>query len=326
MRQKIKVICLLLSILSVSSAHAHKATDTTVNFVTELMKLLTPEEAKQLSFSFEDRERFNFFWTPGSRKGLTLGEMEEKQKEALKHVFQTILSDKGQKQVDAIIAAEAALGVIEDSRNYRNPDKYYITIFGTPSDSATWGLRFEGHHLSINMTFQGNTIISASPLFIGTNPETIPAGPDKGLRPLKGEVDLAFKLYNTLSAKEREIARGSREWFGGFLTSPGERRASLGKPAGIEVSKLPEKTQERVKDLIAVYVGTFSSRFSEKYLQEIYEKELPYLRFYWSGGEKPNQNYYYRIAGKKLLIEHDAMSRGTHIHAAWRDLDIDFGR
>ena len=36
-------------------------------------------------------------------------------------------------------------------------------------------------------------------------------------------------------------------------------------------------------------------------------------------------SYYYRIAGREILIEHDGRSGGNHIHAIWRDIVRDFG-
>ena len=34
----------------------------------------------------------------------------------------------------------------------RDPDLYFISIFGKPSATGTWGWRVEGHHLAINFT------------------------------------------------------------------------------------------------------------------------------------------------------------------------------
>ena len=37
----------------------------------------------------------------------------------------------------------------------RSAPNYYIAFFGEPGSMAPWGLRFEGHHLSYNLTFGG---------------------------------------------------------------------------------------------------------------------------------------------------------------------------
>ena len=284
-----------------------------------------PADARaRAEFSFDDAERFRFRWTPGRREGVRLDELGEDQSHALQDFFRTVLSDAGVRKVDAIIASEAALGVIEGSPDYRDPDKYWTAVFGRPGGDA-WGVRFEGHHLSVNLTFRGTDIVSATPLFLGANPETVPSGPDAGLRALRDEVDLAWSVYESLDAGQRDRARGSEEWFDGFLTSPGERRADLGKPAGIPVGELGPEQQDRLRRLIAAYVDTIAPRYAAPYLEEVFANEWPSLRFYWSGAEAPGDSYYYRIAGARLLIEHENRSRATHVHAVWRDAERDFG-
>jgi len=285
---------------------------------------LPPDVRVNTTFAYDDPERFRFRWTPGRREGVRLDALDDDQKHALQDFFRTVLSDAGVRKVDAIIATEAALGIIEGSPDYRDPSKYWTAVFGRPGPDA-WGVRFEGHHLSINLTFRGAEIVSATPLFLGANPETVPSGPDAGLRALGAEVDLAWAIYESLDTQQRARARGSDEWFEGFLTSAGERRADLGKPAGIPVAELTQDQQERLRRLIAAYVDTIAPRYAVPYLEQVFEQEWPSLRFYWSGAEARGDSYYYRIAGTRLLIEHDNRSRATHVHAVWRDADSDFG-
>ena len=45
---------------------------------------------------------------------------------------------------------ETEAGVANASR--RDPGLYYTAVFGKPGDSTPWAWRFEGHHLSINVT------------------------------------------------------------------------------------------------------------------------------------------------------------------------------
>ena len=35
----------------------------------------------------------------------------------------------------------------------RNPEHYFLTVFGQPAESGTWGWSFEGHHFSLNFVF-----------------------------------------------------------------------------------------------------------------------------------------------------------------------------
>ena len=60
-------------------------------------------------------------------------------------------------------------------------DDYSLLISGDPGEGNRWGLRFEGHHLSINLTFMrdqnGNFQVAGTPLFLGAFPMVVPASP-----------------------------------------------------------------------------------------------------------------------------------------------------
>ena len=282
------------------------------------------DQQSKITLEFQDPERYRFRWIPGLRQGVRLDQLNDEQRHQLRDILRTVLSEAGANKVDAIIATEAALGVIENATDYRDPGKYWTTVFGAPGEDA-WGIRFEGHHLSVNLTFEGNRLISATPLFLGANPETVPSGPDAGLRALEQEVDLGWAVYQSLDESQRGTARGAEEWFAGFLTSAGERRANLGKPAGIATDALNDSQQQALKRLIGTYVETITPAYTAGYLKNAFREEWPYLRFYWRGADEPGDAYYYRIAGKRLLIEHENRSGGTHIHAIWRDINHDFG-
>ena len=67
----------------------------------------------------------------------------------------------------------------EERRAKRDPQKYYISIFGEPSDSGKWGWRVEGHHISLNYTIKDGKVVSSTPEFFGANPAFIDAGPGR---------------------------------------------------------------------------------------------------------------------------------------------------
>lgn len=63
---------------------------------------------------------------------------------------------------------------------YHQFGDYTIAIFGRPGDDG-WALRFEGHHISINLTMQkdkdGTYAVNATPLFLGAVPIVVPVDP-----------------------------------------------------------------------------------------------------------------------------------------------------
>jgi hypothetical protein len=72
-------------------------------------------------------------------------------------------------------------------------------------------------------------------------------------------------------------------------------------------------------------VETIAPAYAAPYLAAAFRDEWSALRLFWSGARERGGAYYYRVAGARLLIEHDARSGGTHVHAIWRDLAHDFG-
>jgi len=322
-----RLLCFTASILisHPGPALAHPAGETVTNAATQFLQSLSAEQRGVTLHGFDDAERFAFRWTPGRRSGITLGSLSAKQNDALKTLMHHVVSHARQERVDAILATETALGVLTSSPDYRDPRLYYTSIFGTPAPGARWGLRFEGHHLSINMTFDGDRIVSASPLFLGANPETIPEGPDKGVRALGRQVDLARQAFSALTADQRKLAAGSNEWFAGFLTSPGSRRATLGKPAGIPVIDASTDAQKQLRLLVEDYVRTITDRYADRYLDWFMREEWSTLRFFWKGGAGKGKTYYWRLQGKRFLLEHDGLDGGNHIHSIWRDAKDDFG-
>lgn len=323
-KRLIRLMALLL-FMGGESVLAHPPEETVTSAATQFLNGLSDEARRITLHDYGDLERFAFRWTPGQRSGVPLAKLSAQQNAALKTLLHHVLSHAGQNRVDAILATEAALGVIERRPGFRDPNLYYTAIFGAPEPGRRWGLRFEGHHLSVNLTFDGDTMISASPLFLGAHPETIPDGPDKGLRAVGQQVDLARSALAALTPAQRKLATGSSEWFAGFLTSPGSRRASLGRPAGIAVSEASPQAQKHLRALIDDYVRTIAEHYAERYLEWLAREEWPTLRFYWKGGAEPGASYYWRLQGKRFLLEHDGLEGGRHIHSIWRDTREDFG-
>lgn len=323
--QHIFTLCCLLMAQTISFAHNENASIS--HQVSDWLLSLNSHSSSNVStaqFAADDAKRYQFNWLPGIRAGVRLDALDAKQTANLRNILKTILSEAGALKVDAILATEAALAVISKSPEYRNPGKYYTAVFGKPGDQD-WALRFEGHHLSVNLSFKGEELVAATPLFTGANPETIPTGPDKGLRALEQEVDLAKALFESLNDTQRGLATASDEWFGGFLSDPGSRRPKQAKPIGISTSKLDEEQSTLLRKLIAAYVKTVNDDFAEEYLNSRVNSEWDKLRFYWRGETASGADYFYRIASDTLLIELETQGGDRHIHTVWRDREQDFG-
>jgi hypothetical protein len=151
---------------------------------------LSPELQAKCAFPFDSEERFNWHFIPRERKGITWNDMTPAQ-QALAHAFLASgLSSRGYQQAESIMSLDQILKDMEHGTGpLRDPNNYAFSVFGTPGEHATWGWRFEGHHLSLTFTIVDGQAI-AGPVFFGTNPATVLDGPRKGLRVLAMEEDL----------------------------------------------------------------------------------------------------------------------------------------
>src|SRR5689334_1177388 len=143
---------------------------------------LTPEQRAKATYKFEDDQRFDWHFIPKERKGLPLREMTARQKELATALLCAGLSQQGYIKAVSIMSLEEVLRLIENSStDYRNPEKYFFTVFGTPDEKGTWGYRIEGHHVAQNFTIVNGKAIGG-PSFFGSNPAEVRQGPHKGLR------------------------------------------------------------------------------------------------------------------------------------------------
>ncbi len=165
---------------------------------------LTAEKRAKASFGFNDEERLNWHFVPRVRKGLPLKEMSQSERDLAKALLKTGLQQKAFLKTEAIIGLELVLREIEKgSGPVRDPELYYVSIFGEPTLKGSWGWRFEGHHLALNFTVVNGTMIATAPSFFGSNPALVKEGPKKGLRILAAEEDLARSLVESLDEKQK---------------------------------------------------------------------------------------------------------------------------
>ena len=104
------------------------------------------------------------------------------------------------------MSLDDVLRVMEnDSGERRNPEKYYFSIFGTPSETGAWGYRVEGPPHQPEL-YRGNGRVVGAPSFFGANPAEVPEGPRKGLRALAAEEDLGRAVLQSLDPEQRKVA------------------------------------------------------------------------------------------------------------------------
>ena len=108
-------------------------------------------------------------WKSYERQGLPLKELRPDQKELVHRLLQSSLSDTGYKQTTEIIDLENVLAARSGDPVYRDPERYYVSIYGNPAQEDVWMWTFGGHHVSLHFTTVGDQI-SYAPRFFGSNP------------------------------------------------------------------------------------------------------------------------------------------------------------
>jgi hypothetical protein len=278
-------------------------------------------QRQQVLIAFEADNRLDWHYIPRSRQGLTLAAMRPAQAEAARALLASVLNEPGLQAPENVRIAEAALR--EQQGTFRDPDRYYVAIFGTPGQFP-WGWRLEGHHLSLNVSLPAAGHIAVTPFFLGSHPAAIPSGPHKGLRPL-GQEDLARQFMASLSEADRRTAIIADRTFGDIVAGPG-RESELGQPRGLELARLGGAARNLVEALIDRFVGTLAPDLMAALKQRVMEQEIGRFRFARAGSLTPGQGHYFRVHGPATLIEHDnTQNSANHVHSVWRDLVTDFG-
>ncbi len=250
-------------------------------------------------------------------------------------LLRAALSEGGYDKASNIMLLEGVIRQLEGKdRNWeRDPQKYFVTIFGTPSDSEPWGLSWEGHHLSLNFSIRDGKVVDSTPQFWGANPGTIMdevSGPlKKGTRVLRAEEQLAFDLVGALSDEQRENAliaeKAPKE-----IRFAGDAQVKVDEPEGIAAKDLSEEHQDLLKELVHTYTDAVPETLAKQRRDLIEENGWDDVHFAWAGATKPGIGHYYRIRGKGFLIEFvntqadGAGNPANHIHCVWRDVTGDF--
>ena len=310
---------------------------------------LPPDQQAALRFPFDDPGRRDWHYTPGRRRGVSLAEMAREPARAVHGLLVTAVSRPTHARVAAISGLEDVLDESEGGRTRgaggvprttrgagdaprwhgRHAGDYWAAVFGEPGADA-WGWRFEGHHVSINLTVAGGEI-SSTPFFLGANPARITDHDGRTVsRPLAPEEDAALALLASLDDGQRQRAVVAGEAPPDILSGETADLSGpdhLGWPAGLPATALRPHQVSLLRSLASVYVNRLSADLAEPLLDRL-DRDLPAFCFAWAGPSAiaGGQPHYYRLDGPRFLVEFDNRQNGAnHIHSVWRDPGGDFG-
>ena len=198
-------------------------------FAKSLIASLDDDQTQAALLPFDSMKRVDWHFVPKKqRKGLMLGQMNDAQAVATFRLLRAALSEAGYSKANNVMMLENTLRVLEAKKGKweRNPNKYYLTIFGKPSNEKSWGLSFEGHHLSLNFVCRDGKLVDSTPQFFAANPATIMDDIEtldhfaeaevsgrskaiflgKGKRVLRDEEEFGFSMLHSLNEEQQSIA------------------------------------------------------------------------------------------------------------------------
>ena len=293
------------------------------------LSTLNAEQKAAATFEFTDAERLNWHFIPRERKGLPLKDIEGPALKAAHKLLANSLSEAGYEQALNVMSLEELLYLLEggnreERRAKRDPQKYYISVFGQPGPRGKWGWRFEGHHLSLNYTLEDGQLVSTTPEFFGTNPGSVDAGPGRRIRVLGPEEDIARQILKSAPAAMRAKIwldkKAPADLRGGGVAQP-ETTA----PVGVAYADMTDTQKKLVHELLNEYLKNMPADVEKQRRDLINRNGMDGIHFAWWGGSELNEPHYYRVQGKSFLVEYNnTQNKANHVHSIWRNLSGDF--
>lgn len=297
----------------------------------QFLRSLDSAQRLEAMYPFDGTERYNFHFFPiDDRKGVPLRELNADQRRALFRLLHTGLSERTVRKTDAIRELDNVLKVLEHRKpddHYRDPEKYFLAVFGIPGPHTIWGWRFEGHHVSFTFAAENGKLVSGTPGFLGANPAVVQEGPNKGEEVLKDETAMGYELLHAFTPAQMQQVRVDTAAPGDIITFI-NRKAMIAHPAGMLYAAMTDTQKQLLLRMLRLYIERYTRLFADQMLKEIQAAGLDNLRFAWAGdtAEGIGHPHYYRIQGPTIIIEYDnTQNNANHVHTVIRDLKNDFG-
>lgn len=312
-------------------SHAPAAASRMGAAASKFLDALSTSQREAAAFPFAGDERYVWNYTPVTRNGLLIEEMDEGQRQAAWELMATGLSESANKTAHQIMSIEKELGESEKMENSggrwpRNTELYWFSVFGEPGGSEAWGWRVGGHHVCLHYTIANGELVTSNPLFFGSNPANVKHGDRDGLRTLGDEEDLARDLLTGLRSDLKSVAVVDQEAPADILTKSYRSADPDAAPVGLAYSRMDADSREQLINLIRLYINRSSDDLAGNVWSKIESAGFDGITFAWAGSAERWQGHYYAIKGSKFLIEYDNTQNGAnHIHSVFRDYQNDFG-
>ena len=314
-------------------------------YATELYQSFSKTQKFTALLPFTDTSRVQWNNLPlglRARAGVSVGNMTNQQRQLVHRLLSASLSSQGYLKATSIMHLDELINSFYDSMYVQkqlpeqaytfvkklqwSPKNYYFAFFGSPNEN-TWGFKLEGHHLSINFTFDGD-VISVTPFFVGTDPAEFLTSEYAGWRVLNQEEDLGLRMIRSLTESQKKKAIASQEVPRDIITAAesGKRLVDLW---GITYAELDKQQKELLLAMVREFVFNLEFDKAQAEYAKIEKAGFDKIYFGWIGALGEKKPHYYIINGPTFLIEFDnnggPRESANHIHAIWHEKGNEYG-
>ncbi|MEM9379706.1 MAG: DUF3500 domain-containing protein [Planctomycetota bacterium] len=294
--------------------------------VTALLAKLPDERRAELLLPLDDDERSNWTNVPPGRdeEGLRLGDCGEEQLHAVCDLLATVLSEDGYARSRDILLGDDLLLRDGRPRPGFGAENYWLVLFGEPAVGGEWGLQLDGHHLALNLSFDG-AAMTMSPTFLGAQPSRFERG-DSVAEPLAGAVAAAFALVGALTDEQRGVAVVG-EQRGGNVAGAG-RDGFVPAREGLPLSEVDASVRAKALAILDGVIGDLPEPAARARRAALAD-ELSEMHFSWRGPTAPGSDVSFRLQGPTILLEYACQDLGgdplDHLHLMYRDPTNEYG-
>lgn len=304
---------------------AKRIRDTDVAATSRWLESMSEENRSRAAFAFSAPERLDWHFVPRDRTGAPLAAMDDSERAATLVLLRSILPPVGFQVVERVRGLEGVLRELENAE-HRDPLRYHVSVFGTPSATEPFAVRYEGHHVSVGFTRIGNDV-SRTPFFLGANPAVVRSGPKRGEEVLAAVTRDANRFIDSLTEEQRvaaHFAEVPREVFG----VPGSAPAVCEKGLDLESLLIPQRAYLGFVLHQIAALGAIDP--SNAFLAAIVECG----RFRFAGSTDEGEEIYWSLhlqgepflARGSTVIEYaNVQNEANHVHLLVRSEDDDFG-
>ena len=231
---------------------------------TERLLAALPERQRATGVRpFDDSDRVDWHYTPRSRNGISFKELDARGRDAVHALLKTALSAVGYRKVVNIIELELVLREMETFGLMRDPERYHVTVYGTPSrpsagDGASRAITCRSTSRSRATGWWSTRRASSAPIR-----RRCRAARRKGCASLGDEHDAGWAVLDSLSEAQRREAVISTRTYGDIVTSNRDKVEPLEAAgiAGVEARRT--RSARSLWKIVELYAASFEPGLAE---------------------------------------------------------------